>query len=319
MLKGSYYYGTGTPGPVALTPSGMHVWGSRPIDDDSDSTACMYTVTPADALVPGPCMTGFGEGEGAEAMAFSDDGGMAVLTAGKQLRVLQRASVDWTTWTTVYSVNASNMVFDTATLSGDGTLLAYGCEAGVCIARFNGTAFQQTASYSSGLNLDLGMLQFGGGRGTAAEAALLAATYNDNENGEQFAVAALGVSSAGAKTLLWLYRSRVSNGQLIDTTAALAVSQGGEAVVVGSWGDAQGVNPQVHVFQGWAATTPGQPVTAFATKGSVMAVTVAVDTSGTVASGGNTTAHVGVAGIAQHENLGVKGGFVLAADVVLPQ
>ncbi len=61
-----------------------------------------------------------------------------VLTAGLKLVVVERVAADWSTWTLRLQLNATNLVFDTAVLSSDGSVLAYGCRQGVCVSAYNG-------------------------------------------------------------------------------------------------------------------------------------------------------------------------------------
>jgi hypothetical protein len=138
---------------------------------------------------------------------------------------------------------------------------------------------------------------------SAEDEPLLVALFNDNSNSNRWAVSAVNTSSGGQ---VWVHRSKNSSGELVDIASSLVVSDGGEAVAVGSWGDRQHVNPQFTVLRGWAGS--GTPLLSHVTPGSVMAVALARQGASIVAV---------AAGFATHENLGVKGGVITAASIPL--
>ena len=76
---------------------------------------------------------------------------------------------------------------------------------------------------------------------------VLVITFNDEELGEKYNVAAYNISAHTA-ALAWLYQSEVSNGVFLDSTTSLTFSPDGAVVVLGTWGDETHVNPQVGLF-----------------------------------------------------------------------
>jgi hypothetical protein len=75
-------------------------------------------------------------------MASTDDNSILLLTAGFKLLMLERKSLDWTSWTTRLSLQET-FTFDNAIINVDGSVLAYVCGVqGVCVWRYNASTQQ---------------------------------------------------------------------------------------------------------------------------------------------------------------------------------
>ncbi len=78
-----------------------------------------------------------------------------------------------------------------------------------------------------------------------------------------------------SSTPLWTYLYALSEGAYQDIPSDIALTEGGEYILIGSWGDQLGINDEVHLFDGGEGT----PLASLDTSGSIFDVDLAWDES----------------------------------------
>jgi hypothetical protein len=303
-LGGQYYPAYGSP--LVVTPADVLVWGSRPgLVDLSNATAYLYSVSRADGSLHGPelRLANFGDGESAEALAASDDGTLILASAGHKLVVLERGSASSHNYTTRFALEDSDNVFSDVAFANDGSLIAFACTTGVCVRKYDAgkkTYAPLWSAKAAVADLVPDVLVFSQVSGASAQRPILVVSLDDAQDAKHWAVAAYDALSG---KLLWTYKSKTSSGEVTDFVRSIAVTRDGAYVAVGSFGDAQRINPQVHVFRGTGGGA-NPLVGTFATSGSVGSVVI--DYAG--GSAGTSELIVGVASLSHHENISLKGG-----------
>jgi hypothetical protein len=99
------------------------------------------------------------------------------------------------------------------------------------------------------------------------------------------------VHNAGSSTPLWIYDYPLSSGVYQESAADIDITNNGAYFIIGSWGDAANMNPEVHIFQ--RDTTPYVYYTVDM-PGSMFSVDINND--GTYATAGGKHIHANVSG-----------------------
>ena len=241
-------------------------------------------------------------------MSVTLDESAVLLTGGVAIVAFARQADDWSSWSVLFnnSVDQPGLFAAAAKLSGDGETMVLGAQDGLRVYSFNASAsrYQPIWHQPPPEELSVGVLALNT-IGAPSVPLLIAVGYN-GPNSNRFVVQAYNGADG---TRLWQYDSFVSTGQYTDTAASIAVTENGEAVVLGTWGDAELLNPQLHVFRGWDGA--GSVWYNYTTTGSVTAVSAAMSLSEP------STVLIGVSSMKTHENVGLAGGVALAFAVQL--
>ena len=229
-----------------------------------------------------------------QAMSATTDGSTIVLSAGLKLIVVRRLLDDWSKWEVILNLTSS-IVFDNAILSGDGKMLAVTCESGICVYRYNTSSASYKRIYTvppvEGLVIEKLALSTG-------SEPLLVVSFDDLVESEKWSVATFNFTSGKQ---VWRYMTPKSSGQYADAATSIAITPDGAYLSVGSFGDADNINPQLHVFKGWGGD--GTPIISHVCAGSVGAVEILVQ---------NNVLTTIALGLHQHENTGVTTGAIVA-------
>jgi len=175
-------------------------------------------------------------GEFARALRITDDGSRIALRNGAVMHALDAATgaVLWTA-----SAGASS---DALALSPNGQYIAAGWTF-LLVWEWNGSSYQFKWSHNSGAaGWYLGTCAL------SAEGQLIAGWYTTSYNRNKVT----WYFTASGNAPLWTYLSPQSNGVYQDLPVASAF--GGETGVIGSWGDAQNLSPEISVFLGGQST-----------------------------------------------------------------
>jgi hypothetical protein len=264
----------------------------------------MIVAAQSGAVTPGPCLTQVGDGETALTIAASQDGSVVVMVAGFQLLVVERTAPDWSSYRTRFSLNSSTIggTFYSAVLSNDGSFLAHGMQGEAHVLKWSGISYQLVLVVPTLLNMVVNNLAMSTASGTPK----IAVGYLDPGQIPRYGASMYDLST-GSTQPAWTFQTPYSCGQYTDTVSSIAISANGEVVSMTSWGDADLLNAQMHVFRGVGGN--GQPLLSLHTPGSMSATTaVAVDAH---------TVFVAAVGMQTHENLGIKGGFATLLRVDL--
>ncbi len=132
------------------------------------------------------------------------------------------------------SMGATNSALD---ISGDGDLIAYGWSS-YKVMEWNGSSYQQLWSWSVG-GYYVGRIAISTD-GTTIVSCWYSSSYNTVK---------VVVHNPGSSTPLWVYDYPQSNGTYQEIAGDVDITDDGKYFVVGSWGDAQNLNPEVHIFQ----------------------------------------------------------------------
>ena len=229
-------------------------------------------------------------------MSVSQDGKVVLLSAGLKMIVAEQKASDWSSWTLRFNQTFFKFVPGSGFLSEDASILAFHCYQGVCVHRYNPTnnsydLMYQVAPYGT---LDVGEVSMN------AKAGLLVVTSEDDNQGRLWTAAAYNLSTGDP---LWSFVSQLSSGVEGDTVASLSITDDGKYVAVGTWGDNDNLNPQLHVFQGIGGN--GVPLLAYVCPGSVTYVHVKSNPA-------TSSAVVMVLGLQQHQNQGMIGGLAFS-------
>lgn len=186
-------------------------------------------------------------GEFARGLRVTDDGSRIALRNGAVMHALDAATgaVIWTA-----SAGASS---DALAMSPDGQYIAAGWTF-LLVWEWNGSGYSFKWSHNSGAT--------GWYLGTcalSAEGQLIAGWYTTSYNRNKVT----WYLTANGNTPLWTYLGPQSNGVYQDLPVASAF--GGEAGVIGAWGDAQNLSPELSVFLAGQST----PIYTVNTVGSI--------------------------------------------------
>lgn len=132
------------------------------------------------------------------------------------------------------SMGATNSALD---ISGDGNLIAYGWSS-YKVMEWNGSSYQQLWSWSAG-GYYVGRIAI-----SADGTTIVSCWYSSSFN-----TLKVVVHNPGSSTPLWVYDYPQSNGTYQEIAGDVDITDDGQYFVVGSWGDAQNLNPEVHIFQ----------------------------------------------------------------------
>jgi hypothetical protein len=198
--------------------------------------------------------------------------------------------------------------FDYGSLSPDATWLAVAVVNRVTMYHWTGSEYAVAWTTSPPPYLSVTCLTMSSP--VSSTVPLVAVGFSNNQQGTWWAV---GAYDGANGTTLWLYTSPESSGTYIDAAFAIATTDQGEAVVLGSWGDDRHVNPTLHVFAGWPAIANQQPrlLLNYTTPGSIMDVSCRMSTTEA------NRVEVGVAALQTHENVGFTDGIAFAFAVNL--
>ncbi len=132
------------------------------------------------------------------------------------------------------SMGATNSALD---ISGDGDLIAYGW-SNFKVMTWNGSSYQESWSWAPG-GYYVGRIAISTD-GTTIVSCWYPVSYNTIK---------VVVHNAGSSTPLWVYDYPQSSGSYQEYPADIDITDDGGYFIVGSWGDAGNLNPEVHIFQ----------------------------------------------------------------------
>jgi hypothetical protein len=271
-------YSTTSYGPVAVSDDGstLAVIGSPP---GTDAHLLLFD---AGSSTPLADYTAAGHGF-PRYLKINQNGRYAAFIASATLVVYDR---DLLAVRDEIAMGATNSALD---ISGDGDLVAYGW-SNMKVMAWSGTAYSQSWTYSPGSYY---VARIAVSRdGSTIVSCWHASQYNTNK---------IVVHEPGSSAPVWTYDYPVSNGAYQETPYDVDISDDGTHFVVGSWGDAQNLNPEVHVFR---RNMPGRPVCTVDMPGSVFCVDISGDGLYATACG----KHV-------HANVAGNGGDIVLVDV----
>jgi hypothetical protein len=127
-------------------------------------------------------------------------------------------------------------------ISGDGNLLAYGWPS-LHVMEWTGTAYQDLWTWSPGGCYTSRIAISNDG------STIVSCWYTGSHNTIKVAV-----HNVGSSTPLWTYDYPTSSGVYQESAADIDITNNGAYFIIGSWGDAENLNPEVHIFQ--RDTTP---------------------------------------------------------------
>jgi hypothetical protein len=205
-----------------------------------------------------------GAGTYIRALEISDDGSLVAIRASAVLHVVETetATLRWTG-----SAGASS---DGLAFSGDGDWIASGWTF-LLAWHWDGSSYQFAYSNNGGgTGWYMGRCAF-----NQDGSALIASFYTTSYN--QLRV--MWFDGSGS-TPVWTYNSPLSNGVYQEFPSAADMAPDGQMGLIGSWGDAAGVNPEVHVF----GPAGADPLFTLDTPGSVFSATCRESGGGIVGS-----------------------------------
>ncbi len=187
------------------------------------------------------------------------------------------------------SMGFTNSALD---ISGDGNLIAYGWPT-LRVMEWNGTTYQELWSWSPGGRYVSKIAISNDG------STIVSCWYPTAHNTIKIAV-----HNVGSSTPLWTYDYPVSSGVYQESAADIDITNSGKYFIIGSWGDADNTNPEVHIFQ--RDTTPYVYYTVDM-PGSVFSVDISNDGTYATACG----KHI-------HANVSGRGGDIvqIATDII---
>jgi hypothetical protein len=122
-------------------------------------------------------------------------------------------------------------------ISGDGNLIAYGWPT-MQVLEWNGTSYQTLWTWSPG-GYYVSKIAISNDGST-----IVSCWYPTVHNTIKVAV-----HNAGSSTPLWTYDYPTSSGVYQESAADIDITNSGSYFIIGSWGDANNINPEVHIFQ----------------------------------------------------------------------
>ncbi len=132
------------------------------------------------------------------------------------------------------SMGFSNSALD---ISGDGSLIAYGWPT-LQVRQWNGSSYQSLWTWSPG-GMYVNRIAISNDGNT-----IVSCWYNTSFNTIKIAV-----HDKSSSTPLWTYDYVVSNGTYQEIAGDVDITDDGRYFAVGSWGDVNNLNPEVHIFQ----------------------------------------------------------------------
>lgn len=133
-------------------------------------------------------------------------------------------------------MGATNSALD---ISGDGNLIAYGWSS-YKVMEWNGSSYQELWSWSPGGGYCVGRIAI-----SADGTTIVSCWYYPSSNNTIKVV----VHNPGSSTPLWVYDYPQSSGTYQEAVGDVDITDDGSYFVVGSWGDAENLNPEIHIFQ----------------------------------------------------------------------
>jgi hypothetical protein len=128
----------------------------------------------------------------------------------------------------------SNSALD---ISGDGSLIAYGWPT-LQVSEWNGSSYQSLWTWNPG-GMYVNRIAISNDGNT-----IVSCWYNTSFNTIKVAV-----HDKSSSTPLWTHDYVVSNGTYQEIAGDVDITDDGKYFVVGSWGDASNLNPEIHIFQ----------------------------------------------------------------------
>jgi hypothetical protein len=183
------------------------------------------------------------------------------------------------------NMGASNSALD---ISGDGDLLAYGWTS-MRMMEWNGSSYQQLWSWATGGYYVTRIAISTDG------STMVSCWYNLDHT-----TIKVVVHDPASSTPLWIYDYPYSSGVYQEAAADIDITDDGSYFIIGSWGDADNLNPEVHIFQ-----TGEEPHVYYTLDmpGSMFSVDIASDGSYATACG----KHI-------HANVSGRGGDIVMID-----
>lgn len=176
----------------------------------------------------------------------------------------------------VISAGYSSTPFD---ISGDGDLIAYSW-TNLTVRQWDGTSYANYWTRSeAGYYMRCASISDDG--------STIAAGWNNTS----YNTARLTVHQSGSAVPIWTYNYPTSSGSVQEVISDIEMTPDGQYIVVGSWGDANNINPEVHVFDRDAGAVPYYTVDM---PGSVFSVDISDD--GRYASACGKHIHANISG-----------------------
>jgi len=138
------------------------------------------------------------------------------------------------------SMQFTNSALD---ISGDGSLIAWGWPL-LHVQEWVDTAYQDIWTWSPGGGYYVNRIAISNDGST-----IVSCWYTTAHNSIKVVV-----HNVGSSAPLWTYDYPVSNGVYQESAADVDITDDGAYFIIGSWGDAANLNPEVHIFQ--RDTTP---------------------------------------------------------------
>ncbi len=211
----------------------------------------LYTFSP-DSSVP---LAVFDDAPGtfARSLSITTNGEYVALNSAAMVHVINSSdgSVRYSG-----SAGASN---DAMAISGDGNILAYGWMT-LYVRQWNGSTYQSLFSKP------------GGGRWVrnclpSADGSAMAVAWNPPGCTQN----SLELYELPSSTPAWTYEYEVCTGEYQDVIYNLSMTNDGQYIVAGSWGDQFDTNPEIHVFE----RSQPEPIFTYSTPGSMFDIDIA--------------------------------------------
>ncbi|MBN2619656.1 hypothetical protein JXB22_01095 [candidate division WOR-3 bacterium] len=122
-------------------------------------------------------------------------------------------------------------------ISGDGNVLAYGWPI-LHVMEWTGTAYQDIWTWSPGGHYVSRIAISNDG------STIVSCWYTGSHNTIKVAV-----HTISSPTPLWVYDYPISSGVYQESAADVDITNNGAYFIIGSWGDAANLNPEVHILQ----------------------------------------------------------------------
>lgn len=132
-----------------------------------------------------------------------------------------------------------NMGFSNSALdiSGDGNVIAFGWPT-LQVRQWNGASYDPLWTWSPG-GMYVNRIAMSSDGNT-----IVSCWYNTSFN-----TIKIVVHDKSSSTPLWTYDYAISNGTYQEIAGDIDITDDGKYFVVGSWGDVENLNPEVHIFQ----------------------------------------------------------------------
>jgi hypothetical protein len=122
-------------------------------------------------------------------------------------------------------------------ISGDGNVIAYGWPS-LRVMEWTGSAYQELWTWSPGGHY-INRIAISTDGST-----IVSCWYTTAHNSLKVVV-----HDIGSSTPLWTYDYPTSSGVYQESAGDIDITDDGEYFIIGSWGDADNINPEVHIFQ----------------------------------------------------------------------